>query len=221
MQKYLINNDSVNNILSTNQTKILRELNELTNTSKESNDILFLIVGAFFGAILGVVLTLVVDWIRKKIVNNKFKKEYSQYEGIYLAYNKYDRGEDKVFRCFELTRDKNKFIIKNGISALGHEDFNSVITMDSSNSNHGTGYFQHKKSPDNLTRFGFFEIQLANSEILVHEIIYFKEAGKKGEQHYDAYRWIKQDLLKKAELFDKYREIQSSERKRKFAMYLS
>jgi len=103
-------------------------------------------------------------------------------------------------------------LIRNGISVLGSEDYNSVITMDENNSNHGTGHYQHKIGPEGTIKFGFLEVQLADSEILVHETIYNKD----GAQNSDAYRWVKQDFSKREEIFNKYRDIQISERKRKF-----
>lgn len=182
------------------------------NQNNEINRFLWLILGALLGFMLNFLKDTILN-IRKKL---KYKKYYSKYEGFYLAYKKYDNKNEKVYRCFELIRDRNKFIIKNGISTLGHEDFNAEITMNENNWNHGYGYIQDSKSVDNITGFGFLEIQLANTEILVHEKIY----NNKEVQNSNAYKWIKQFPENRDNFFNEYRQIQINEKKKKFAKHL-
>jgi len=204
--------DSISNVIQNNQENILNTLLKL-DKSDDFKSILMLIVGA----IIGLLLSLLWNFIKNQCLYSKYRKYYSKYEGLYLAYNKYDLKKENLFRCFELVRNKNKFIIRTGISTLGHEDFDAEITMNENNWDYGKGYYQHNRSPDGITRFGFLEIQLADPNILVHETIY----NKKGEQNSDAYRWIKQFPSNKEEFIDEYRQIQIIKRQEKFAKFLN
>lgn len=170
-----------------------------------------LLFGALLGALIGLGFSLLYDWRNKNKRRKTINSICSKYEGIYLSYEKYDQ-EDQPKYFFELTRDENLFQIKDGVAIIGHEDFDAEITMAEPTFQNGRGYYQHKKSLDGATRFGFLEIQLAKDEILVHVTIH-----KEGKENSDAYRWVKQEYSKKDELKNKYRELQQENLKKKFS----
>jgi hypothetical protein len=150
-----------------------------------SNDLwIGAVLGTIVSSIIGIFIFFIKNWQRKC----RFKNQYSKYEGSYLAYQKYDTGQNTPFRSFKLQRKGNEFFIENGKSCLGYPDFIARIRMDENSRDHGRGYYYHDVTKDNIVRFGFLEVQLANDLILVHETIY----NEKGEQNSDAYRWIKQ-----------------------------
>lgn len=205
MDGYINRSDSIANKVLQSQQIISEQLNEL---SKDDNSILFL----FLGAILGLALTLLWDYITTTKKNCYFSNKLKKYEGLYLAFNKYDTADSKPFRCFELKQDKNKLRIINGISLLGYEDYKGEINMLDNNLNFGNGYFQHNKAPDNFIGFGFLEVQLTGNEILVHETIY----NDGGSQNSDPYRWIKQDLKRREEILKEKRIVQKEKYKEKY-----
>lgn len=202
--------DSTIKSINVNQDEISKSLNSINTLFANTNEMQSLLIGAIIGAIFGLILSILATWIALQFKYRTFKKALSKYSGIYLAINKYDKEAIKVYRCFELRQYRNTFIIEDGISVLGNEDYNALITINENNLNHGTGYYRHNIGPEGTIKFGFLEIQLAGSEILVHETIYNQE----GKQNSDAYRWVKQDFSKRHELFEKYRNIQLSEKKR-------
>ncbi len=157
---------------------------------------------AIFGAFIGLGVTLLYDWLKTRRNKKIIATICAPYEGVYLSYEKYDNNSTEI-EYFELTRDKNTFLIKDAICMLGHEDWNGEITMYEPSYKRGQGYYQHYKSGDGATRFGFLDIQLANGEILVHVTIH-----KGGEMHADSYRWVKQLHPNKTEMTQKYRAIQ-------------
>lgn len=167
----------------------------------------------FISAIIG--LFLVILWeegIKHLFRKCKNKRKYSKYEGCYLAFNKYqnDFNVSNAFHFFELKRNGNNFLITNGISMLGHPDFHAQISLSLSNPNDGTGYYQHEKNlKDQITRFGFLEIQLAGNSILCHETIYNEE----GDQNSDAYIWMKQKPKDCENIRKKSRDIQEKNAK--------
>lgn len=174
------------------------------------SDWFLLIAGAF----LGLGISLLWEQIQKRKKDSRISKICSPYEGIYLSFDKYDNNQIPKY-YFELKRDQNKFFIRNGISITGHEDFDAEIIMHEPGYKRGVGYYQHKKSPDGLTRFGFLDIQLAKDEILVHVTIH-----KDGKENSDAYRWTKLDSSIKESEERKYREIQQKNKLTKFSEYL-
>ncbi|MFC5625414.1 hypothetical protein [Algoriphagus winogradskyi] len=204
IQNRLSEIDSNNQIILNIQEKVLSELATLNITLVNSNEFQLLWIGAILGAFLGLLLSKIASWIGKKSKYRRFKKLYSKYSGVYLAYKKYDRENKSAYRCFILKQDKNMLLIENGISVIGNEDFNGMITMDENNFNHGKGHFQHNPNSNGEIGFGFLEIQLANDVILVHETIYNKNGG----QNSDAFRWIKQSDSDSKKITEKYREFQ-------------
>ncbi|WP_460516287.1 hypothetical protein [Cyclobacterium sediminis] len=209
MYGYNHHSDSIASQVLQNQQLISEKLNDL---SKDDKSILFLILGA----ILGLALTLLWEYIMAIKKNCHFRNKLKKYEGLYLAFNKYDTVDSKPFRCFELKQDKNKLRIVNGISLLGYEDYKGEINMLDKNLNFGSGYFQHNKAPDNFIGFGFLEVQLTGDEILVHETIY----NDGGKQNSDPYRWIKQDSKKREEIIKGKRLLQKEEFKEKYKKQL-
>ncbi len=201
--------DSTLGFISSKQSEILFTLEKI---EQGNNSYSYLLIGALIGSIFGLLLTLLWEFIRTKRKNHRIKQALKQYEGLYLSFNKYDDAKQKVFRCFELKRQKNKLIIKNGISLLGYEDFFGEINLSDFNLKHGTGYFQHFKDPKSWVGFGFLEVQLADIMILAHEIIFNKE----NKQNCDPYRWIKQDAVETKAIVSKHREIQQSKYKTKY-----
>lgn len=116
LEGYIHNSDSISDKLLRNQQVISEQLNEL---SKNDNSILFL----FLGALLGLSLTLLWNCIMTIKNNYYLRCKLKKYEGLYLAFNKYETADSKPFRCFELKQNKNKLKIINGISLLGYEDY--------------------------------------------------------------------------------------------------
>jgi hypothetical protein len=209
MHGYIHHSDSIARKVLQNQQIFSEQLNEL---SKDDNSISFLIIGAVLGAFFGLALALLRDCIMTVRKNRYFSNSLKRYEGLYLAFNKYDAADSKPFRCFELKQDKNKLRIINGISLLGYEDYKGEINMLDNNLNFGNGYFQHNKAPDKFIGFGFLEVQLTGDEILVHETIY----NDGGCQNSDAYRWIKQDSKKRNEIIKEKRLLQKEKSKEKY-----
>ena len=152
-------------------------------------DIILLVVGAF----LGLSITLLWEKYRDIRKNRRYAKSYSKYEGVYLAFSKYDTSEDKALKYLEIVREKNCFNIVLGISLQGHEDFTGRITMSETIHNYGKGYCQHERDKHNI-----------KNEILIHESIY----NDKGDQNSDGYRWIKQNITRKDEIFFMCRQKQ-------------
>ena len=133
---------------------------------------------------------------RKK--KKTYKSLYSSYEGLYLVSKKYKPEE--IHYCFEINRENNKLYAKNGISVLGHSDVDIELIMNESSPFFGTGYHRHK-SEDGVMRFGFWEVQLDNGQILSHLTIF----NDQGKQNSEPYVWIKQKDGLKTELLEKYR----------------
>lgn len=192
--------------------KVIHENNYLIQ--KGVHDYQLLIIGALLGAVIGYLISLLHGWTIRYFKKRQISKVCSSYEGIYLAYEKYDKNEEPKY-YFELNRNGSRFIIRNGIAITGHEDYYTEITMNEPSYKRGQGYYQHHKSLDGATRFGFLEIQLAKNEILVHVTIH-----KGGVENSDAYRWVKQDYALKEDLERKYRDIQQINLKEKFKDYL-
>lgn len=176
----------------------------------EPKDWFLLIAGAIIGTILGWLLTVAFNYFGDKRRKKKFRKALSSYEGFYLGYEKYDSNEN-IVDCFELKRKNNIFIIKDGITTSGHEDFDAEIIIDENGLRQGYGFYQHQRSPDKVIRFGFWEIQLAGNEILVHVTIH-----KDGEKNSDAYRWVKQKKESIEELTNWCRNEQIKNKLKKF-----
>jgi hypothetical protein len=204
--------DSTDQIIAVNQEQISNALETVNTLLNSGNEMKLLWVGAIIGAVLGFILSQIATFAVRQIKYYHFNSIYSGYSGVYLAVKKYDGENKKVYRCFELKQRRNVFTVENGISVLGNEDYDSVITMDENNEKHGRGHFQHKVGTDGTIGFGFLEVQLASGVILAHETIYNREGG----QNSDAFRWIKQDPSRRDEIFKQYREIQISEKTRKF-----
>lgn len=206
---YIHHSDSIAGKLLQNQQIISEQLNELSN---DDNSVWFL----FLGAILGLGLTLMWNCIMTIKENWYFSSILKKYEGLYLAFNKYEIADSKPFRCFELKQDRNSLKIINEISLHGYEDYKGEINMLENNLNFGNGYFQHNKAPDSFIGFGFLEVQLTGNGILVHETIF----NDNGFQNSDPYRWIKQDSKRRKEIIEESRLSQKKKYKNIYKEYL-
>jgi len=179
--------DSINNSIHQLNIDLLKNQNEVLNSINQLKrpNYSLLLIGALIGALIGYLISLLHDRvrIRKKLKN--YKKRYEEYVGIYLVYKKYEM--DEPYYCFNLKREKNTFIIENGVSKLGFEEIYSVISMHDFNPNYGNGYYRHKPNNKGIIRYGFWEIQLDKDRILAHETIYYKEG-----QVSSPYVWVKQ-----------------------------
>lgn len=162
---------------------VIIELNEL---EKSVNSINFFEL--IFGAVLGLVLSGLISFLYRSCRREKISKILSPYEGVYIAYDKFNCVEKKYF--FELKRKNNLFFIDYGKSiSKDITDFKAEITMAPPLYNSGKGFYQHEKNENNIIGFGFLDIQLAEANtILVHSTF-----SKDRNVYKDGYIWIKQE----------------------------
>lgn len=145
----------------------------------------------FFGAWLGIIISAVI-WacseLRKIIFN---WKTYRGYSGNYISYLK--QNPDRQHFKITLKRHGNKFKVT-GHSIAKNEKIEGEIEMSSSIKNYGTGYYFHIVSDENKPqKFGFYELQLNQKHIFVHQNIKgLINENELGIDRSAAYVWIKQ-----------------------------
>ncbi|MDX9696973.1 MAG: hypothetical protein RBT49_14375 [Bacteroidales bacterium] len=203
IQPFLYKIDSAQTVINSKQAQIVINQNEIIKGLKElqTPNYVLLILGALIGAVFGYLVSRLQSFVKYKCKLKNYKKLYEPFVGLYLVKKKYEPEE--VHYCFELLRDKNKLYVKNGISVLGHRDVYLELQMNEPSLYYGTGYHCHEIENDVL-RYGFWEVQLANDMILSHLTIY----NEKGEQNSEPYVWIKQKEEEKLALIEKYRTEQ-------------
>lgn len=156
----------------------------LSDISKE-------LLGAFLGSLIST-LVIIVVYFGKSFL---YFHLYNKYTGDYIAYLKDDDTRSKQF-SITLKRKRNKFIVSGSAYNQYGEEADNIkgeIEMSTSIRSHREGYYFHFTKPITRKKFGFYEIQLAENEIFVHQIIkgIRSQDIKVGEDKSAAYIWEK------------------------------
>ena len=150
------------------------------------------LLDAAIGAVFGLFLSFLSIWVSNVIERAGNKKRYQKYNGSYNSYLKDSLLRDIQF-TIELTIKNNVFTVKgnawhkNSIA----EAITGTIEMDKALRSYGRGYYYHDTGDSPVYKFGFYEIQLNDNSIFVHQHIKGVDSQILGIERSAAYVWEK------------------------------